>query len=131
MHDLVESRTTDLSYVQKMYCTSDEFKAADHMTDGTSLRDFNDIFIEYEKRESMEAKIVKDADNMDIDFELKEIEEKGSKLPKKWEQFRKQVFEEKLYTDSAKEMWELLREVDVSDWHVKANKWVHDPSAGK
>lgn len=130
MHDLAESRTTDLSYVQKMYCVPDEDKAATHMTDGSSFEDFVDVFREYEKRECLEAKIVKDADNMDIDFELREMEERGSALPKKWKKFRELIREEKLYTDSAKEMWDALQDADPADWHIAANKWVHDPTAG-
>ena len=131
MHDLVESRTTDLSYVQKIYCKPDEDKSAVHMTEGTQFEDFLEIFREYEKRDCIEAKIVKDADNMDIDFEFRELEEQGSKLPKKWKGFRKLIREEKLYTESAKKMWDMLQDADPSDWHMKANKWVHDPNAGK
>lgn len=129
--DMAESRTTDLSYVQKMYCKSDEDKSAKDMTKGTNFTDFLEIFREYEKRECIEAKIVKDADNMDIDFELRELEERGSKLPDKWRGLRKLIREEKLYTESAKNMWDDLQNADPADWHMKANKWVHDPTADK
>jgi len=132
VHDLAETRTTDLSYIQKVYVTSDEDKAAHDLFDLTSLSDFyKDVLHEYEERKSIEAKIVKDADNIDVDLELKELEERGSLLPKKWVAFRKKVRDEKLYTASAKELWDTLGSVDVADWHVKANKWVKIPNAGK
>jgi hypothetical protein len=61
---------------------SDEEKAAHDSFAGTLLEDINeDVLSEYEMRQTIEAKIVKDADNLDIDVELKEFEERGSQLP--------------------------------------------------
>lgn len=131
IHDLPESRTIDLSYIQKVYVNADEDTAARHLFGGTSLHDFYALWQEYEDRTSLEAKIVKDADNLDVDLELKELEDRGSKLPAKWEHFRKLIHDKKLYTESAKEMWRTLRTVDVHDWHMTANKWLKLPRAGK
>jgi putative hydrolases of HD superfamily len=131
VHDLAEARVSDLSYVQKIYVKADEETAANEMFAGTSLENFKEVLEEYEKRESLEAKIVKDADNLDIDLELRELEERGSKLPAKWKTYRKAVRDEKLYTAEAKELWDLLDKVDVADWHLAANKWIRIPDAGK
>jgi hypothetical protein len=93
--------------------------------------DLNDeILREYEERKSIESKIVKDADNLDIDIELKELEERGSLLPKKWVGFRRRVRNEKLYTKTAKKIWDLIAKSDPASWHMKANKWVKSPKAG-
>jgi len=103
VHDLAEARVSDLSYVQKVYTTGDEARASAEMFAGTSLVDFNtDILHEYENRASLEAKIVKDADNLDVDLEMKELEERGSQLPKKWAEMRALVRNEKLYTQAAR-----------------------------
>lgn len=132
VHDLAETRTTDLSYVQKVYVSADEEAAARDLFDNTSLVDLNkDVLAEYERRETIEAKIVKDADNLDIDLEQKELEERGSLLPKKWKKFRRLIRDEKLYTESAKKLWDHLQKADVADWHMLANKWKKIPSAGK
>ncbi len=131
VHDAAETRTSDLSYVQKVYVKADEHKAADDMFEGTIVSDYRDIIEEYEKRDSIESKIVKDADNLDIDLELKEIEELGSKLPAKWAENRKFVKKEKLYTESAKKLWDDIQTSDPSSWHMKSNKWIKDPNAGK
>ncbi|MBX4187368.1 MAG: HD domain-containing protein [Candidatus Doudnabacteria bacterium] len=132
VHDAPETRVSDLSYVQKVYVKADEEKAADDMFAGTLVKDFRDVLTEYEKRESIESKIVKDADNLDIDLELKEIEEMGSKLPLKWTpNNRKLVRDQKLYTDSAKKLWDQIQESDPSNWHRNMNKWLTDPNAGK
>jgi putative hydrolase of HD superfamily len=132
VHDVAETRTSDHSYVQKVYVTADDERAADDMFKGTSFADLREVLKQYEKRDTIEAKIVKDADNLDIDLELKEIEELGSKLPQKWTQNnRKLVRDEKLYTESAKQLWDQIQASDPSNWHRNMNKWLTDPTAGK
>lgn len=132
VHDIAETRTSDHSYVQKVYVIADEERAADDIFKNTTVGDFRETLREYEKRDSIEAKIVKDADNLDIDLELKEIEEMGSKLPLKWTpDNRRLVREQKLYTESAKRLWDEIQTSDPSNWHRKMNKWITDPKAGK
>ncbi len=132
IHDLAESRTADHDYISKVYVTADEERAAKDLFEGTILADLErEVLAEYEERQSLEAKIVKDADNLDVDIEMKEIADRGSKLPGKWAAFRKMVRDEKLYTESAKEMWNSLQGADPASWHLRANKWLKIPDAGK
>ncbi|MBI4993070.1 MAG: hypothetical protein HZC26_02960 [Candidatus Magasanikbacteria bacterium] len=79
----------------------------------------------------MEAKIVKDADNLDVDVELREMAERGSKLPEKWQKFRRFVRDEKLYTASAKKLLDEIQDSDPADWHLSNNKWLKIPNAGR
>ena len=130
-HDLPETRTADLAYVHKVYSQTDDMRAARDLFAGTSFRDFENIHSRYEKRDCVEAKIVKDADNLDIDLELKELEEQGHKLPAKWKAMRKFVRDKKLYTKTAKSLWDKLQKANVAQWHMEANKWKKIPSAGK
>jgi len=131
LHDLAESRVSDLSIVQKVYVKADENRAFKDLIAGTSFPDFKDVMHEYEERKSPESRIVKDADNLDIEVELKELEERGSKLPDRWKHFRKKIRNEKLYTESAKKLWDMLQTADVARWHLETNKWVLMPEAGK
>lgn len=132
VHDLAETRTVDLSYIQKVYVTADEERAARDLFAGTNLEDFyGDILKEYEARQTIESQIVKDADNLDIDIESRELEERGSKLPEKWTQFRRKVRDEKLYTKTAGKLWDLVQDSDVASWHIRDNKWQKLPGAGK
>lgn len=132
VHDLAETRTSDLSYVQKVYVQTDESRATNDLFAGTSLEDLNSqLLTEFERRETPAAKIVKDADNLDIDLELRELDERGSKLPEKWQEFRQMVRDDKLYTQAAKDLWDQLQTVDVSSWHLTANKWLKMPNAGR
>jgi putative hydrolases of HD superfamily len=132
VHDIAEIRTSDLSYVQKVYNQSDEDRAAQDTFEGTNLEDFYSLHLkEYEARQSIESKIIKDADNLDVELELKELEERGSKLPEKWRETRKFVRDTKLYTESAKKLWDEIAVSNVSAWHLSANKWLKIPNAGK
>jgi putative hydrolases of HD superfamily len=132
VHDLAETRTSDLSYVQKVYTKADEERAAKDLFEGTSLGHLHDdTLAEYEERQSLEAKIVKDADNLDVDLELKELAERGSQLPAKWQEQRKWIRDTKLYTESAKKLWDKIQKTDVSSWHMQSNKWKKMPEAGR
>ena len=131
VHDLAETRTADLAYVHKVYSQTDDLRAAHDLFAGTSFPDLEAIHTRYKKRDSIEAKIVKDADNLDIDLELKELEEQGHKLPAKWKMMRKFVRDKKLYTKTAKTLWDKLQKANVAQWHMEANKWKKIPSAGR
>lgn len=131
VHDVAETRTSDLSYVQKVYVEADEEKAADDIFRDTLVSDYRQILHEFEERTSIEAKIVKDADNLDVDIELKELEEQGSKLPAKFSPQRTNLRNEKLYTESAKKLWDKIQNADPSHWHRTMNKFITNPDAGK
>jgi len=131
VHDIGETRTSDLSYIQKVYVKADEERAVHDIFANTILTDFEEVVREYEKRDCIEAKLVKDADNLDVELELKELVEQGHQLPKKWAVFRRVVRDEKLYTEAAKRFWDELQDADPSSWHCSANKWLKMPEAGK
>src|SRR3989344_5715494 len=77
VHDLAESRTGDRDYLTRVYVEADEEKSAKDSFFQTSLDDLRSKYLaEYEKRQTKEAKIVKDADNLDVDIESKELDEK-------------------------------------------------------
>ncbi len=130
-HDLCETRVSDHSYIQKVYVKADEEKALNDTLKGTSLEDFEQIQELYEARESIESKIVKDADNLDVELELKELIERGHQLPKRWQVFRQMIHDEKLHTKVAKDFWKDVQDADPADWHMNANKWVKMPETGK
>ena len=131
LHDIAETRTVDHGHVHKAYVVSDEKKAAHDIFDGTTLQDLEVLLDEYTERVSVESRIVKDADNLDVDLELRELAEKGSTLPQKWFKSRKLVRTKKLYTASAKKVWDLLQKADSASWHINANHWLQSPHAGK
>ena len=118
VHDLVESRTGDTHYLSRRYTDRNDMLAIKDIFKSTSLeKDFIEIFEEYEERKSLEAKIVKDADNLDIDIETREVEFRGGKIPRLWRKFRARARRD-FYTDSAKKLTGAILKSDPNDWHM-------------
>lgn len=85
VHDLPESRTGDLNYVQKKYVVADEDKA---LTDATRHVPFGhcvvDLIREFNRGESTEARLAHDADQLSFILELKSLSDLGYTPPHKW-----------------------------------------------
>lgn len=119
VHDLPESRCGDVDYVSREYTKRKESDAiADSLKETIFGKEMVDIWNEYEKRESIEAKIVKDADNIDCELELGELKEQGSSLKEIWQNNRRKMVYPKLYTDSAKKIWDEIETANPHDWHL-------------
>jgi putative hydrolases of HD superfamily len=118
VHDVAESRTGDVHYVSRLYTKRDEHIAIKDILQSTEVEeDLLSIIEEYEKRESIESRIVKDADSLDVDLELHELKQ-GTPLEKRWHDIRKESVFPHLYTESAKKIWELIYDSDPHDWHI-------------
>ncbi|MCR4279820.1 MAG: HD domain-containing protein [Candidatus Komeilibacteria bacterium] len=119
-HDLAESRGVDVDYLSRQFVTRHEDKAIAESLSDTGLENLLELFEEYEKRESLEAKIVKDADILDVDLELKEQASKGNNLNELWHDQRARNYEF-LHTDSARELWKKIQNANPHDWHLKGS----------
>lgn len=121
VHDITESRNTDVNYLSRMYTKRDEENAIKDTLKDTSIeKEFLDLFHEYEQRESLESKIVKDADILEADIELQEQYANGVKIKKDFEVMRKNV-RAQLHTKTAKKLWAQIHKSNPHDWHVKGN----------
>lgn len=129
LHDLAETRTSDHSYVQKVYVSADEKLATDDALAGTAVAGLAEVLAEFEAQQTLEAKVVKDADNLDIDIELRELAERGSQLPAKWAPNRRKVRDTKLHTEAARQLWDATQTADPAAWHLAANKHVRPERA--
>lgn len=119
VHDIAESRAGDVDYLARQYVDRNEELAITDMLAGTAIeKEFLELWHEYEERESIESKIVKDADNLDVDFELAEQGAKGDPLHDRLHHLREFVSAEKLYTETAKKMYAKLKDADPHAWHV-------------
>jgi putative hydrolase of HD superfamily len=119
-HDIAESRTGDVDYLSRQYVERHEELGFKDMVQDTSLeKELIELQKEYVKRESLEAKIVKDADNLDVDFELAEQEVRGFKLRYAWQSQRAYVGGNKLYTKTAQNIWKKIQKSDPNAWHIK------------
>lgn len=119
IHDIAESRAGDVDYLARQYVERNEQLAIQDILADTSIKDeFYALWEEYETRESLEARIVKDADNLEVDFELAEQAAKGSQLKDKWQDNRDYIAKEKLYTKTAKRLAKELQSADPHNWHL-------------
>lgn len=119
MHDITESRTGEVDYISRQYVDRKEELAIKDMLNGTSVeKEFFELWEEYEVRESIESRIAKDADNLDVDFELREQAARGSQLEDKWKDNRAFVAKERLFTKSAQAMFDELMQSDPHEWHT-------------
>ncbi|HEX7963385.1 MAG TPA: HD domain-containing protein [Candidatus Saccharimonadales bacterium] len=118
LHDIAESRTGDVDYLARQYVERNEQMGIQDMLADTAVeKEFYALWQEYEERKTLESKIVKDADNLDVDFELAEQAAKGSQLFDVKHNMRDQVAATKLYTKTAKQMYEALKGANPHDWH--------------
>jgi 5'-deoxynucleotidase YfbR-like HD superfamily hydrolase len=118
LHDIAESRTGDVDYLSRQYVQRNEELGITDILHGTAIRDeFFALWHEYEERTSIESQIVKDADNLDVDFELAEQAATGSGLKRIKQPMRETVAETKLYTATAKKLFSQLQTADPHDWH--------------
>jgi 5'-deoxynucleotidase YfbR-like HD superfamily hydrolase len=121
VHDISESRSVDVNYVSRQYADRHEDKAIEATLGGTVLLDeFLPIWEEYEERTTIEVKIVKDADHLDVDLELRELEAMGNKLGKALYPSREQAIETRFFTETARRMWEEIQQSDPHHWHLLA-----------
>lgn len=85
-HDITEVRCGDSYNIQKKYINRDEKSATEDLSEG--LGEFGELIKEtleeYEKRESPESKLVKDADILELEATLLEHAHNGSKYSQKY-----------------------------------------------
>ena len=120
LHDLDEVRSNDHNYVQKRYVKiyKDEIRKEQFGT--LPFSDFKELADEYEERNSLESKIVKDADLMDQILLLREYEWQGNREAVIWlygkgkETENAQV--KNLSLQSSKKLAKAIYEVAPSEW---------------
>ncbi len=122
VHDIPESRTGDVNYISRQYTERKEHNAIRDMLKDTTLEEeFIELWEECEKKETIEARIIKDADNLDVDFELQEQAAKGESIKSILNEVREHVGANKLYTESARKIYQALKNSNPNDWHIKGN----------
>jgi len=118
VHDIAESRTGDVHYLSNKYVDRHEDRALRDMLKDTSLEEeFLELMDEYEKRDSLESHVVKDADNIDVDFELMEQKTRGYGGAGFWKEDRSERIGKNLFTETGKKLWKELHDTNPHSWH--------------
>jgi putative hydrolase of HD superfamily len=122
-HDLPEARTGDLNYVNKKYVKADEKRAIKDLAGTLPFgNEIEELVLEYEKGTTEEARLARDADQLEMILALKEYKDLGNKYADEWLQFSLK----RLQTGSAKELAKVILETDSSLWWFsdKGDWWV-------
>lgn len=84
-HDFAEARVSDLNYVHQKYTERKEDEAVrDFVKPLPFGEDILSIITKYEQRETLEAKLTKDADNIELLLSLKEQVDIGNERARSW-----------------------------------------------
>jgi putative hydrolase of HD superfamily len=129
-HDLPEARTGDHNYVNKRYVSVDEDKAVMDMTRNIPFGDeMVSIIEEFNAGESLEARISRDADQLDLIMELKEHDDLGNRSAEDWLFYAIK----RLLTERGKEMAQEILKTDRTEWwfEKKTDLWVNGPENNK
>lgn len=121
LHDTDETRSNDQNWIHKKYVKVfeneiqlDQFKFAG------KYKDFENIKNEYNKRESKESLVAKDADMLDQILLLREYAWSGNHEAERWLSGKSESF---LNTKSAKKLCKEIKRQKPSDWW--SNNWTN------
>jgi putative hydrolase of HD superfamily len=85
LHDITEARTSDLNYTHQRYVTVDEPKALAAMTEALPFKQYwHDLLKEYHERQTREAILAKEADNLELLLSAKEQADLGNPRASAW-----------------------------------------------
>jgi len=125
-HDLHEARTGDHNYVNKRYVQIDEEQAVEDLAKGLPIRDeIVSLTREFTESKSLEARISRDADQLDLILSLKEQQDLGNAYAREWLHYAVK----RLQTESARKMAQEILETDSTEWwfEKKTEWWVNGP----
>jgi putative hydrolase of HD superfamily len=112
-HDIPEARIGDLNYVNKKYVKPDEEKAVEDLARQLPFGDdYRATLMEFMAKESHEAQLAHDADQLEMVLSLKEYKDLGNRYADEWYPFSRQ----RLQTEVAKQLAAVIWETDSSKW---------------
>jgi len=116
LHDLPEARTGDLNAVQKKYVRADEEKAVSDLAAGLPFGDeMKELMAEFNRRESTEARLAHDADQIAFILDLKALADTGYATPDKWLDH----VTARLQTDIGRDMAQSILAAQWDSWWLK------------
>lgn len=116
LHDLPEARTGDMNYVNKKYVKVDEGKAVSELTESLFFgNDIKEAIDEFNRRETRESLIARDADQIALILQLKECGDLGNKYSDEWISYAVQ----RLTTENGKKLADRIIKTDSCLWWFK------------
>ena len=113
LHDLPEARTSDLNHLSKRYLTAQGAQvAADQTAELPFGEEVRELIEEYERGESAEARLARDADRIELLLTLREQETSGRTNARRWIDRTTARIE----TDSGRRLAQAVVEADPDRW---------------
>jgi len=123
-HDLPEARTGDHNYVNKRYVRVAEEQAATDLIQGLGFgEEILRLIQEFNEAETIEARLARDADQLDLILELKGQKDLGNPYAGEWLSYALR----RLMSTGAKQLASEILETDNTDWwfEKKTDWWVN------
>lgn len=123
-HDLGEGRVSDLNYVHQRYGRLAEANAVADIARSVPFgQEIEKLYLEEQERKSVEAQLVKDADQLEWIATLRAEEEKGNAKARRWAA----IAYKRLKTKAGKTVGKLLIKTHPDHWWFDAkDKWFVD-----
>lgn len=117
-HDIAETRTGDIAWINKMYVKAYEDEAIDDMFPADlDYLNIKTLLTEYAKRESIEAKCVKDADRMAQMIVLQEqVFTFGNQQAKEWLEKNEDWINSNYLTEYGRRLALTVYKTPVNNW---------------
>lgn len=124
VHDLGEGRTSDLNYVHQKYGRLSESQAIDDISRSVPFGDaIQRLYAEFEARKTVEARLVKDADQLEWIATLREEEAKSNRKARTWAR----IASKRLKTVAGRKVGKTLLSVHPDRWWFdEGDKWFVD-----
>lgn len=127
IHDNAEARISDLHKIAQRYIDPRKaelkaFKEQNSRLPVDTQKAFLKYFLEYENMNTVEGRIIKDADLLETSFQAKEYMDIGYPACKNWIDNAETL----LSTGSAKSLMKELRKVKFTDWYKNLKKISHN-----
>jgi putative hydrolase of HD superfamily len=112
-HDLPESRTGDLNYVNKQYVQAKEDMAVSDLAKTLPFgEEIEQLLREFNEGMTPEAQLARDADQLDLILELKEHSDLGNRYAKEWIRYARR----RLKTDLGRRLAAEIVKTDSTAW---------------
>lgn len=117
-HDISETRISDLNHIHQKYVERKEHSAVTDISDSVPFgSDMFETLTEYEKRESKESLLVKDADTLEWLLALKEQVDTGNTRALAWMKDGMK----RLKTKHGVELGQAILKINSNDWWFPKN----------
>lgn len=124
IHDLGEGRTSDLNYVHQKYGRLAESEAVNDLSINLPFgKEIKNAFNEAKNKMTLEAKLAKDADNLEWIASLLDESKKGNIKANSWAR----IALKRLKTSAGKKIGKLLFNIEPDSWWFKKDdQWFVD-----